>query len=599
MVSPRTIMSVWLLFLLTAGITAAQTPPEKAGKWSGKLDLRTGYGWPLKDTEGSESTLDTIGHFWEQLAAQVSYTTPKFTWSTELQGQFERNQTQEFRISIKGNGQNQTNLKVTQFLRPATSWRSDLRWRPSEARQYHAFVTYQYGFNRTTNGNLEAMMLFDDLNRVFISDELRKEDRHNFTAGFRSSRQLAIPRRSLHFSADLRGTYQAVCSEWEKLLANSQAEMSNDFYVYRLTPRTNNNDINLDFLYRDSLLTGLHSLVLEPGFRIRTQETREYNSGAVLEGADTWRDSLRLRESFDFVQLMLVPHLRSEYRHRSFRAAADYELQFYGRQLTNDIHYERPNWTRPNLAGRSLVEWNPSAANQLVLGTTLSVRYPGFRQICWFDRQGSDPTQLFRGDPDLLPSQTISADFTWLLRYKRFRATTRSTYTRRQNELEQTFWEEIIEGHTYRIFTWSNTALARVFTQEAGLGWNGSMFSANLQLLYRQTKQEALIQETSNKSHYSELSLNTSFRPGLGWEFSASGFYRGEVQTFYSLLGAYYTVNARIEKKFKSFAVSLEGRDLLDAPVSTQYFSADGNDVWATESRLSRRIFVLGFSWNF
>ena len=592
-------MVLGLLFLLTAGIAAAQTPPEKAGKWSGKLDLKTGYGWPLKDASDSEEAPDTLGHFWEQLGAQLSYTTSKLTWSTEVQGQFERNQTKEFRIAIKGDGQTQTNLKISQFSRPAATWRSDLRWRPTEARQYHAFVTYQFGFNRTSNGNLEALMLFDDLGRVSVSKELRDEGRHNVTAGFRSNRQLGTARRSLHFSADLHGTYQSSCSEWKKLLAHSQEEMANDFYVFRLTPRANNNDINLDFYYRDSLLTGLHGLVLEPGFLVRAQETREYNSGAVLDHDDVWRDSLRLRERFDFVQLMLVPHIRSEYRHQRFRAAADYALQFYGRQLTNDIHYEHPNWTRPNLTGRSLVEWNPSPANQLVLGTTLSVRYPGFRQICWFDRQGSDPTQLFRGDPELLPSRTISADFTWQLRYKRFRATTRSTYTRRQNELEQTFWEETIEGQTYRIFTWSNTALARQFTQEAGLGWNGSVFSTNLQLLYRQTKQEALIQESSTKTHYSEVSLNTSLRPGRGWEFSASGFYRGEVQTFYSLLGAHYTVNARIEKKFKSFAVSLEGRDLLDAPVSTQYYSADGSDIWATESRLNRRIFVLGFSWNF
>ncbi len=125
------------------------------------------------------------------------------------------------------------------------------------------------------------------------------------------------------------------------------------------------------------------------------------------------------------------------------------------------------------------------------------------------------------------------------------------------------------------------------------------MFSTNLAVLYRQTKRNALIQDNISKTHYTELSLDTSFQPGRGWTFSANGFYRGEVQNFYSLLGAYYTLNTRIEKQFKSFTVSLEGLDLLDAPVKAEFFSADGNNAWSTESRQNRRIFLLGFSWNF
>lgn len=589
-----------LLLLLTYGIAAAQALPEKSGKWSGRLLLTTGYGSPLPIEEEDGDTRDTLGHFRNQLAARIAYTSPKLTWSTDLQGLFEMNQTQNIRVAIKDQNNLEVNVQRTEFLRPSASWRSDLRWQPSEKRLYQAFISYQYGLERKESGNLEAFTQFEHSSRVLMAHEARDEHRHNATAGFRSNRQLGSSRRALLFSADWRGRFQAIHSEWDHITdIYSPDGMEQNDYAYQLTPRANTYEGIVDLSYRDSLLTGQHQLTVEPGIRIRALENREYNSGAVLDENENWRDSVRLRENFDFVQLFVMPHIRAEYHHRFFRATADFTLQFYGHQLTNDIHYQKLDWSRPAVTGRSLAEWSISAYNQLVLGTTLAVSHPEFRQICWFDRQGSEPLQLFRGNPDLLSSQNISADLAWLLRYKRFRVTARSTLSRRLNELEQTFYEETIGGQNYRIFTWFNTAKAVSFTQEGILGWNSSMFSTNLAVLYRQTKWDALIQDNSSKTHYTELSLDTSFRPGRGWTFSANGFYRGEVQNFYSLLGAYYTLNARIEKQFKSFAVSLEGLDLLDAPVKAEFFSADGNNAWSTESRQNRRIFLLGFSWNF
>ena len=589
-----------LLLLLTAGTAAAQDIPRKAGNWSGRLLLTTGYGSPLRIEDEDGKTRDTLGYFRNQLVARFAYTTPKLTWSTDIQGLFEMNQTENIRVALKNQDNLEMNVQRSEFLQPSASWRTDLRWQPSEKRLYQAFVSYQYGLERKKSGNLEAFTQFDISSRVFMSHEKRNDHRHNAAAGFRSSRLLDSPRRTLLFSADWRGRFQTVNSDWD--IINSRYlpdEMEEDIYAYQLTPRSNTHEGIVDLSYRDSVLTGPHQLMLEPGVRVRAQETRDYNSGAVLDENDNWRDSVRLRENFDFVQLFVMPHLRAEYRHRLFRAIADYTLQFYGHQLTNEIHYQGLTWSRPVVTGRSLAEWNVSAYNQLVLGTNIAVTHPEFRQICWFDRQGSEPSQLFRGNPDLLSSQNVSAYLTWQLHYKRFRATARSTISRRMNELEQTFFEEAIAGHDYRIFTWFNTAKAEIFTQEGAVGWNGSMFSTNLAVLYRQTKRDALIQGKSNKSHYTELSLDTSFRPGLGWSFSANGFYRGEVQTFYSLLGVYYTLNARIEKQFKSITVSLEGRDLLDAPVKAEFYSSDGNDAWVTEARQHRRIFLLGFYWIF
>ncbi len=588
------------MLLLTAGTAAAQDIAEKKGSWSGRVFLSAGYGSPMQIEEEDGTTRDTLGHLRNQFAARVAYTTPKLTWSTDVQSLFERNHTENMRVAIKDDDNYEMNVQKAEFRRPSASWRSDLRWQPTEKRLYQAFVSYQYNQEHKDAGNVEAFTKFDNESRVFFSNEDRFEHRHGVTAGFRSNRQLGSQRRMLMFSADWRGRFQTVNSDWVKISDRYTSEiLEQSTYTYRLTPRANTYEGIVDLSYRDSVLTGPHRLMLEPGVRVRAQETRDYNSGAVLDENETWRDSVRLRENFDFVQLFVMPHLRAEYRHRYFRAAADYTLQFYGHQLTNEMHYQGLTWSRPVVTGRSVAEWNVSSYNQLVLGTSIAVTHPEFRQICWFDRQGSEPSQLFRGNPDLLSSQNVSADLAWLLRYKRFRLTARSTFSRRMNELEQTFFEETIGAQKYRIFTWFNTARAEVFTQEGVVGWNGSMFSSNLTVLYRQTKRDALIQGNSNKTHYTEIALDASFRPGLGWNFSANGFYRGEVKTFYSLLGVYYTLNARIEKQFKSVTLSLEGRDLLDTPVRSEFYSADGKNAWATEVHQHRRIFLLGFAWNF
>lgn len=75
-----------LFLLLTLGIATAQDLPKKSGKWSGRLLLTARYGSPLPVEEEEGDTRDTLGHFRNQLAARLAYTTPKLTWSTDLQG---------------------------------------------------------------------------------------------------------------------------------------------------------------------------------------------------------------------------------------------------------------------------------------------------------------------------------------------------------------------------------------------------------------------------------------------------------------------------------------------------------------------------------
>ena len=551
--------------------------------------------------EEEERNKDTLMHFREQLNIQLTRTAPKLTVSTQIQGMFEKNATRTQRTTARGEKQVELSARGNNILQPGTNLRTDFTWTPSPRNQYSAFLTYQYGYdssdNTMVNSKLDKSMNFS----IEAAQQMRRLHQHGATAGWRSNHLLGSGRRQILTSGMWRGTFQTQETQWTEaeFFVDSTYDGGSSFLCYRLTPRNYTNEGTVTASFRDSVLNGVHQLLLEPGIRTRIVETLEYNSGTSSEDMINWRDSTRLRENFDFVTVQIEPQLRLEYRYRSLLVSADYYLQFYSRKLTSQLHTQAPEWLPLLVNGRSFVEWMPVSRHRLTLGTTLSVSRPSYVQTCWYERQGADPTQLFQGNPLLLPTRTVSADFSWRLYLGMFRLTIGTTYAFRLNEVEQYFLEGEIDGENYRIFSWINTAYGHTFTQNVQLGWNGQVLSSSLSVNYEQKKQKALIAQTERKSNNWVLMANISARLGKGWTFSADGSYMGDIETFYSLTKKYYTVNSRITKEFNNFSLYLEGRDLFDTPIVTEFFSQDLSVRWIEESHLNRRLFLLGFTWKF
>ncbi len=62
---------------------------------------------------------------------------------------------------------------------------------------------------------------------------------------------------------------------------------------------------------------------------------------------------------------------------------------------------------------------------------------------------------------------------------------------------------------------------------------------------------------------------------GAGWELGADIRYQSKVETFFSLFDQYCVLNARVQKRFRTVSIFLEGRDLLDDERTTTFESAD------------------------
>ena len=181
----------------------------------------------------------------------------------------------------------------------------------------------------------------------------------------------------------------------------------------------------------------------------------------------------------------MEPQLQLEYRYSSLRFLIDYSMQFYARKLSSQLCDQKLEWLPVDVIGRSFVEWAPSASHLLTLGSSLSLKRPSFLQLCWYNRQGSDPSQLIHGNPDLLPSRTVSNNLTWRFGKGRFGLTTVTTYDYLTRKFEQVFNNQKIDGMDYSIFSWINSDYTHSLSQSLQLSWKGRIVTANVQAIYQ------------------------------------------------------------------------------------------------------------------
>ena len=571
---------------------AAQDPKTPAGHWSGTLNLVGGYGQVIfRDTDGEP--VDTLQHYLGEATFRLSYQSPKFSFSTEAKGKGLHKDTETDRVVTDGASQGDFKARMTQLSQPSGGLRTDFQWRPSERNQYTFFAGYQYENDDSFATSLKGSIHEDiESSSLSITSEQRVHRKHTVQAGWRSSHGFRDGRRSLHLTLDGTTRLHDRSSLWMDLSLDGMR-------TYVLMPSSDNQEATTALFLRDTRPFGIRDLVLESGARLRSSYTEDKNRGLVQYDEGEWRDSTRLNERFDYLALWAEPFFKADYRKERFRLQAEGALQWYGMQLTDERHFRDLTWEKPVSVGSLRGEWTPAPPHKLALSTSFQVKQPTYLQRCWYDRQDADAQQLFRGNPELQPVRVQALDFAYTFRLGRFSTISQSNITYRKHEVEQSYDEEIIDGRKYKVFTWLNTAYGETFTQSLSVAWNGKVLTGLLKSSYRQTLQLSGKDDRESRSHHWELSGEASCMPGNGWTLAAKGFYCGDVQTLYSLLKGYCTLNARIEKAFRPITVFVEGRDLLDQPVKMSYYSTDGTESWTEESNLNRRLFLLGVNWRF
>ena len=582
-------------------------------QWSGGIDVSGGMDYmPQRDKD-----LDTpLYRYMGQGTFRVGYRNPKFSWTSNLGVNYDHKETDTYRIAFSGSNLDFENYEhaekgdltakggTTQGL--GLEFKNDFHWAPSARQTFDAWIRYQFKSNDGNNNTLRLQSKIgaaeDDENwgsiGFYVENPVSYE--HGVQAGVRTRQQLDGNRKVLHAEASLDNKYLSRYSTW--LLYESEGNREKANRVYRITPYTGNQGLNIAVHFMDSVLrSGPVRVTIDPGLRLSLDNTQDRNSGATLVDVnkEIWQDSTRLRENFNYLTLKAEPYFAADLSWSKLRAHVDYSPQLYFRRLTDEVHTQNLNFVRPYPVGSGWVSWTFSPRHKVTFRNSLTVSHPSYIQICWYERHGNYLTQLYRGKEDLKSTFTSTFGLEYEFKYKRFLSTTRISSSRRTDEVDQTYSNVEIEGRNYQVFTWVNAADSRIYGITEILGWRGKVLSANLGVTYNGNVRTH--RETGQERRNSDWRLWADATLSLpkDWKISADMNYRSNVATFFTIFKQYCALNVRVEKKIGKVTLSLSGRDLLDGETEKSYLAADQTEMWVENTRLNRRLILLGVNWSF
>ena len=622
---------VLVIMLLTAAL------PLRA-QWSGRAYFSTGIGGMM----GREDLdIGFLGHVVTQGDVSLLYKTDKFSWNTTVGGSWEAKSSDNSRLNMNLPQPDELGLEVvykTVKTRPMQiSIRSDFGWTPSASSNYSAWISYRYrndaarNVSNSLSGTMpvsEAQIRHYHATPRDLIDELRLDGMDSFLA----SCYYETPRLNEHAASagargqwilDSRNTIQSSVSlattdsrkhtVWsvfktaDSAASDIDAEDAfrrGDAWMYRITPSSFDMDFSADCSLRHIVRKDSVQLSWSPGVRLYGNHSLDYNSGATLsdiapDGSYSWRDSLRLRENFNFLAINAAPFVAADYHYKNLDIHADYALQFYLCRLNDDSRRQPLKLQSISPAGGSSFTWKISNVHRLGVTHNVGADYPDYLKICWYDRTGGYIDQLFRGNEDLKSTLWSSYGMTYELRHKHFLYRTTNALTRRINEIDQTWTNEEIEGRLYKVFHWVNSADSWSFGTTHRVGWAGKWLTANAGVGYNQSRRTSTADGSVRNSSDWNLSADATANLGKGWQIGADALYQSSVATFFTKFNEYWVLNARVQKQFKKVLLWFDARDLLDHARQTTFESADSQELWVDVARDNRRLFRLGVQWSF
>ena len=201
--------------------------------------------------------------------------------------------------------------------------------------------------------------------------------------------------------------------------------------------------------------------------------------------------------------------------------------------------------------------------------------------------------------PDLKFSRSYRNIFSYRIRFRKFSSEFSSSYTRSHNEVEQTFYEDYVGERKSKFFTWVNTSSSKVWNTSFFLRYDTKRFYLRTDIGYYDSKEKARTAGSVRKDHYWSAKASAGFNFLRGWSISSNISYRSKITRAYYSYDKYYSLNFRIDKKFKRNSIFIEGRELLEQRITTSYRAEDYGSTWAETAYNNRRFFLIGYVFNF
>ena len=580
-------------------------------QWSGYADLSAGIG-VMKDIHITED--QPLIHGLAQGNFQLNYNKNKFSWTTTVEGKWEPKTTDNSRLAYKDGKLNIT-YKSAQTRPFSTGLKSDFRWTPSAVSRYSTWIQYKFKNDNAYNHSLSFNGTESEMENASYYFEVPTLSEHRLETGFKSFNSFQDGRSILESSLTLQAIRGNRVNTWTVLKTEDDGgqgtavdleDLTGYAWKYRLTPYSFDFNMDGDIHVQRTLLDEEVKLKLTPGARMAIMHAMDENSGATRINIslddniqEEWRDSTRLRESFDYLSLQAEPYLKADFLWKSLEAHADYTPQVYGRRLNDDTHQQPLQIKGVYPVGKANVKWTISPRHSLNLSNKMSVSHPDYLKICWYDRSAGYLDQLYRGNEQLKSPQTRTYSLDYIFKYKRFSSQTGVSFKRVEDEIDQTWSNEEIDGRLYKVFRWLNSADSYSAGLSQKLSWQGKIITANVAVNYNQSRRVAKSNAAVKNSFDWKLTGDIAARLGKGWSIGAEAKYQSKVATFFTLFNEYCEVNAFVQKEFKHVTLYLRGKDLMDKPVTTEFLSEEQQEAWVEEVRSNRRIVILGAKWKF
>lgn len=600
------ICAVWLLLA---------SLPMKA-QWSGSLDLSGGLG----GMHGNIVTDDEpIFHGLAQGVFLLNYRSDKFIWSTRLDAKWEPTTTDNVTVSYK-NEKLAITYKAANTEPITTGIRSDFTWILSPEKKYSTWILYKYKNDNARNTSMIMDGGLDEVDNFMLSVEYPHLNEHTVGAGFKTFHSFDSGRHILHSSFSVQTASSRRLNTWMVAKNNESdgsvgvIEVGDDFsayaWKYRITPSSTDIDLAGDIHLENTPLDGDTKLKFTPGVRFASKHSLDQNSGATLVSRlnftddapseeSVWKDSLRLRESFNYLCVNLDHYLKADLNWRDFEGHFDYAFQVYARRLNDDSHKQSLAIKGMYPVGSSTIKWNINPHHALSFNHLMSVKHPDYLMICWYDRTAGYLDQLYRGNELLISPQTLKYALEYDFNWNRFLLKSSISYKEVINEIDQTWTNEEIEGRLYKVFQWLNSADSRSVGLSQSFGWRGKIIKANAGISYNQSRRTAKSNGAIKNSFDWKLNADITATLGKGWTLGADAKYQSKQATFFTIFKEYCELNLRVQKEFKHITIFLEGHDLLDQMRETSFLSEELEEYWIEQIRGNRRLVVLGAKWKF
>lgn len=599
--STRSRLFICLIAFLCGAVNSSA---QNRDKFYGTIDLNAGTNFQTDEGFGKFSRL--CG----EAKVKLGYATHNFDvqLNASANGAYKTND----KIGITYNineGSERFDMDMTLEEREETNFTVGLvsTYTPNKADRIK--IDFSQTFSNETPSSLISTIAFLNEGKMTFSSEEGRHTKETSRVGVDYRHLFDKDGRVLNAKLDISHRKTDKNTIWEKgtgkMNLDEESEMEIEFNEeediykkYRLTPYNVSETFLLDGRFVDPDFAGIERLKMT--FSLTGQVRRENDEYIAANwDEERWVDSLRYRESFDYLSLTVDPCIKVDWSVGQFSFTGEFTPEYYTDKLDDATHSGKFHADRISPLVFFQTTFSPGKGHTIRGSVRRSVTRPEYLQKCWFQRQGSYANELFEGNTDLHPSASNRFTADYRFSSGRFSSDLELGHTYVNDRIEKVYRAESIQDHDWRIYTWINSGYSNTSNARLTLKWNATRLKADISGNYNYYIGVVNSGKETRNADYS-ISGNVGYTfPKAGLSLQAKGQYQSKIIRSYSSTTEYVRCDARVEKKFKHFNVYLEGRDLFDTDITVSTMSEDQTQGREEIYALNRRLIILGASYNF